>query len=93
MALDTKQKRGSALLMGQPWRGWLAEPSGALPVASRISLRWWCSGVSPGPLVRGPWRIVAAQVYCPGGVAGESYTPGGVAGESYTPGGVAGEVQ
>lgn len=47
MALDSKQKRGSAMLLGQPWRGWLAEPTGTVTSASRISLRWWCSAVPP----------------------------------------------
>ena len=36
--LDSKQKRGSAIGVSLPFRQWLAEPSGALPVASRLSL-------------------------------------------------------
>ena len=38
MPLDSKQKRGSIISLGHLSRQWLAEPSGALPVASRISL-------------------------------------------------------
>lgn len=36
--LDSKHKRGSAMNVTMPWRPWLAEPSGALPESSRISL-------------------------------------------------------
>lgn len=38
MALDTKQKRGAAMLLGQPYRPWLAEPDGTLSATDRLSL-------------------------------------------------------
>lgn len=47
MALDTKQKRGSAINMAQPWRIWLAEPDGTLDANDRISLLKLCSAIAP----------------------------------------------
>jgi hypothetical protein len=38
MALDTKQKRGSATLLTLPFRAWLTEPDGALTVEDRTAL-------------------------------------------------------
>jgi hypothetical protein len=45
--LDSKQKRGSALDVGQPQRQWLAEPDGALADTDRASLLKLCSAVAP----------------------------------------------
>jgi hypothetical protein len=38
MALDSKNKRGSAMLLTIPFRQWLAEPDGTLAVEDRMSL-------------------------------------------------------
>jgi hypothetical protein len=56
--LDTKQKRGSVMGMGLPPRVWLAEPSGALPVGSRLSLLKLGAGVTPTAAT-----VVAGRVY------------------------------
>lgn len=46
MSLDTKQKRGSAVHMGLPFRRWLAEPDGTVAVGDRASLLKLCSSVA-----------------------------------------------
>lgn len=46
MALNTKQRRGSAIGVSLPFRQWLAEPSGSLPLASRLSLLRYVASVS-----------------------------------------------
>lgn len=53
MALDSKQKRGSALDMSLPQRQWLAEPDGTLANTDRVSLVKLCSAVTPGGAVSG----------------------------------------
>ena len=45
MALDNKQKRGSATHIGLPWRHWLAEPSGDVDYQERISILKFCSAI------------------------------------------------
>jgi hypothetical protein len=47
MALDTKQKRGSAIDLTLGFRSWLAEPDGSLAVTDRLSLLKLASAVSP----------------------------------------------
>jgi len=47
MALDTKQKRGSAICLSLPHRQWLAEPDGTLSSTDRMSLLKYCSAVAP----------------------------------------------
>ena len=51
MALDSKQKRGSVLGLGSPWRSWLAEPDGTLASTDRVSLLKWGSAVTPDSAV------------------------------------------
>lgn len=46
MALDSKQKRGSAIDVGQPNRQWLLEPDGTISGADKQSLAKLCSGVA-----------------------------------------------
>lgn len=46
MAIDSKQKRGSAIGVGLPFRQWLSEPSGALDVDDRLSLLKWFAGTA-----------------------------------------------
>lgn len=38
MALDTKQKRGSAMLPSAPYRTWASDPAGASTSANRMAL-------------------------------------------------------
>lgn len=47
MALDSKQKRGSAMSMTMPNRLWLAVPDGTLANTDRMSLLKLCSAVTP----------------------------------------------
>ena len=47
MALDTKQKRGSALNLSNPSRPWLVEPDGTLANTDRLSLLRFASAVTP----------------------------------------------
>ncbi len=48
MALDSKQKRGSAINLGLPFRAWLAEPDGTLDASDRASVGLkLCSAVTP----------------------------------------------
>lgn len=45
MSLDTKQKRGSAIAIGSPYRTWISEPQGASSFGSRLSfLRFFSTG-------------------------------------------------
>ena len=47
MALDSKQKRGSAISLTIPYRSWLAEPDGTLADTDRMSLLKMCSAIAP----------------------------------------------
>lgn len=47
MALDSKQKRGSAVSMSLPFRQWLAEPDGTLANTDRMSMVKFASAVAP----------------------------------------------
>ena len=47
MSLDSKQKRGSAISLGLPFRIWQAEPDGTLDATDRASLLKLCSAVTP----------------------------------------------
>lgn len=46
MALDSKQKRGSAISLSSPHRQWLSEPAGSLSVNNRQSLLKLCSAIT-----------------------------------------------
>jgi hypothetical protein len=48
MALDSKQKRGSAIELTMPHRAWLANPDGTVADTDRASLLKLASGVAPG---------------------------------------------
>lgn len=43
MSLDTKQKQGSAIGMGLPFRQWLAEPTATIGEGERLSLIKFCA--------------------------------------------------
>lgn len=45
MTLDTKQRRGSAMNISSPWRVWVAEPSGDVDYAERLSMLKFCSSI------------------------------------------------
>ena len=73
MALDTKQKKGSAIGLTLPWRNWLAEPVATIGDGEKLSLLKLCSDVTleTGPSVpgveyalsgkRSHWRADAAR--------------------------------
>lgn len=54
MALDSKQKRGSAISISLPQRQWLAEPDGTLANTDRVSLAKLCSAIVPASPGGGP---------------------------------------
>jgi hypothetical protein len=60
VALDTKQKQGSALDIGMPFRQWLAEPVAVLTSAEHLSLLKLCSEPVPGVVVLATGRIRTA---------------------------------
>jgi hypothetical protein len=46
VALDTAQKRGSAMCLKSPWRRWLSEPHGTdLDYGDRLSVLHMCSAI------------------------------------------------
>lgn len=47
MSLDTKQKRGSAINIGMPFRRWQVEPSGNLNPSKQLSLLRYSSAIDP----------------------------------------------
>lgn len=56
MALDTKQKQGSAMLLTMPFRQWLAEPVVSIGSGEQLSLLKLCSE----PLAAAPATIDGA---------------------------------
>lgn len=46
MALDSKQKRGSALDLTMPFRSWLSEPDGTIAATDRQSFVKLCTAVA-----------------------------------------------
>jgi hypothetical protein len=51
MAIDTKNKQGSAMLLTMPWRPWLAEPDGSLDGSDQLSLLKLYAGTAAPPAV------------------------------------------
>ena len=45
MSLSTKQRRGSAMLIGLPYRPWISEPDGNVDFGSRLSMLRYCSAI------------------------------------------------
>lgn len=52
MALDSKQKRGSAISLSLPHRQWLQEPDGTIAASDRLSLVKLCSAIAAAAVVR-----------------------------------------
>lgn len=46
MSLDTKQKRGSAIHVSEPWRQWHNEPDGTIAATDRQAVVNFCSAVA-----------------------------------------------
>lgn len=95
MALDSKQKRGSAINCGIPFRRWLAEPDGTLADTDRVSLMKWCSAIAPeaaAAAIVGPYYVAASQIFTAGAVAAEVFVPGHTASEVFVAGQSSSEV-
>ncbi len=61
MSLDTKQKRGSAISIGLPYRQWLSDPDGTLDSADRVALLKLCSAIAPAaPVTPNPVFLAAS---------------------------------
>lgn len=60
MALDTKQERGSTLLVTAPWRPWLSEPSGTIDIHSRLSLLKFSSDDTVTAITTNPQTVTTA---------------------------------
>jgi hypothetical protein len=59
MALDTKQKQGSAIDVGLPWRQWTTEPTASIAESDRLSLAKLCS--EPTPTVAANALVLQSQ--------------------------------
>lgn len=87
MALDSKQKRGSAIGVTMPSRSWLAEPDGTLASTDRLSLMKLCATIEPGELevFTPPYYVSASQALTPGMVASDAILPGARATQAGVP--------
>lgn len=75
MALDTKHKRGSAMIIGMPFRPWLSEPAGTIGGSQRLSLLRFC-GSTTAVIISGPFYIAAQQAFIPGAVRQDVFQAG-----------------
>lgn len=89
MAIDTRNKRSSAIHTSSPWRCQLPLADGAIGQADRQHTAWIYSGIlaeetqeaqAPGG------RFVAMAAYVPGFKAVAAYVPGVKEVEVYVPG-------
>jgi len=55
MSLDTKQRRGSAISVGLPWRNWVSDPSEVIDFGDRLSFAHYAS--ASGGVEIGGFRI------------------------------------
>ena len=84
MAIDTKQRRYSAMLIGLPWRGALPKSDGIIDAADRLMLANLYSG-NVGDLVVDV--LVATGGMEPGGQLAGGAAPGGALAGGMAPGG------
>lgn len=56
MAVDTRNKRSSALLVSLPWRGLLPLPDSSLSQADRQHVAFQYSGIAADPLTVSPLK-------------------------------------
>jgi len=83
MAIDTQNKRRSAMRLGFP------VPDGAIVAFDRaMILRNY---IPAAATILGPYTIAAKQLFVAGAVAGEVFVAGQVAGQVYTAGAEAGQ--
>ncbi len=73
MAIDTREKRSSAVHVMLPWRGMLPLPDGTISDADRQHVALLYSGiaVSAAVIIFGPFHAEAMQVFLAGMQAGE----------------------
>ena len=97
MAMDSKQKRMSAMNVSCPWRGPLVDaPETGTTVGNRQAAAFLYSGIGAADAVPGPFYIEAAELFAAGAVKGGLYDPNGLteeAAEIFVIGAVAGEVR
>jgi hypothetical protein len=76
MALDTRDKRASAINVGLPWRI-LPNPDGlALDQGDRQQVAYIYRGIDAGQTVSGIPRLMAGMIFAPGLKIGRVFTPG-----------------
>jgi hypothetical protein len=63
MAIDTRNKRSSAVSVGSPWRAMLPEPDGAVGQADRQHVALMYSGISAAEAVPGDGGSLAAATF------------------------------
>ncbi len=91
MAVDTTNKRYSAMHIGLPWRTSLPIPDGTIDQGDRQQVAWLYRGVlasSGAVIVTGPFCIEAMDAYTAGAVIAEGYSAGAVKAASYQAGAV-----
>lgn len=88
MAVDTRDKRSSAIHLGLPWRGMLPLPDGALSQADRQHVAWLYGGILAGEaeVVTGPGGWSVGWVYCPGAARAKVFVGTPIVGGVYVPG-------
>ena len=79
MAVDTRDKRASALDVGSPWRARWPTADSTIAAVDRQFAAFMYSGIAAGAaaiLVYGAAHSVASKVYHPGSQASGVYHPG-----------------
>lgn len=77
MAIDTRNKRSSAIAVGSPWRAALPAPDAAIGQADRQHIAWLYAGILAAGQVSGAGMFCDAATYS---VAGARAAHGSMAG-------------
>ncbi len=94
MAVDTAEKRYSAINFGLPWFRTLPEVDGGIEADDRLHLMGLYSGIAAGSgAVAGPFRVVALDIRSAGPVASDVRVPGFVAADIRSAGPVAADIK
>jgi hypothetical protein len=78
MALDTRNKRGSALNVGSPWRGILPEPDGAISLGDRQTVVFLYAGIEAGAGSESPVFELIVYVQMPASLSKTVQMPASV---------------
>lgn len=90
MAIDTRNKRSSAINPQCPWRGMWPEPDATVGQPDRQHVLWSYAGIAAGSNAFTPtetYCVEAAQAYTAGASRADWITGYAVIGGSYTAGG------